>query len=193
MPPIKRFSKEKIIDTAFEIARTEGIENITIRKVAEKMGSSIAPIYVNFKSVDELIEEVVKKIFAVSRQLLRKQNSGDLFRDIGIASVRFAKLYPMLFRDLVMRNNSYMQSYESEMGILLKQMKKEPNLDGLTDVELKDILFRMRAFHTGVSVMVANGLLEEDFDEKKIMDVLDRTATDLIMVTRLRKKEQSKK
>ncbi len=61
MAPKSKFKKDQIIDAAFEIARTEGIDRITIRKVAEKLGSSIAPIYVNFKEVDELIQEVIKK------------------------------------------------------------------------------------------------------------------------------------
>ena len=52
MAPKKKYSKEKIIDSAFEVARIEGIDSITIRKVAEKMGSSIAPIYVNFNEQD---------------------------------------------------------------------------------------------------------------------------------------------
>lgn len=52
MAPKKKFTKDQIIDAAFEIARTEGIEFITIRKVAEKLGGSIAPIYVNFKEAN---------------------------------------------------------------------------------------------------------------------------------------------
>ncbi|MFK4997460.1 TetR/AcrR family transcriptional regulator [Bacillus sp. N9] len=65
MPPKKKFSKEQIIDAAFEIAKEEGVSNITIRKVANQLGSSIAPIYVNFKDVDELIYEVIKKLWSL--------------------------------------------------------------------------------------------------------------------------------
>lgn len=41
MPPKKKFSEEQIIDAAFEIAKTEGMDSITIRKVAFQMGLSI--------------------------------------------------------------------------------------------------------------------------------------------------------
>lgn len=69
MAPKTKFKKEQIVDAAFEIARTEGLEGITIRKVAERLGSSIAPIYVNFKDVDELIQAVIRKTFTISKQL----------------------------------------------------------------------------------------------------------------------------
>ena len=60
MGPKVKFTREQIIDAAFEIARTEGIDSITMRKIAEKMGSSVAPIYVNFNNVDELNEALWK-------------------------------------------------------------------------------------------------------------------------------------
>ncbi|MDQ0337427.1 AcrR family transcriptional regulator [Caldalkalibacillus uzonensis] len=188
MPPKKRFSREQIIDTAFEIAKVEGIDAITIRKVAEKMGSSIAPIYVNFKDVDELIQEVIKKTFHKSRQILMEQNTGSPFRDMGIASLRFAKEYSVLFRDLVMKQNDYMKRYDQELGNdLVEQMKKDSDLEGFTDEELMDILLKMRIFQTGLSVMVANGLLPEDFTEEKVTEILESTATDIMDAARLRK------
>ncbi|MCG8482411.1 MAG: TetR/AcrR family transcriptional regulator, partial [Clostridia bacterium] len=125
MGPKTKFSKEQIIDIAFEIAKKDGIDNITIRKVAEKLGSSIAPIYVNFKSINELTQAVLSKIFSISKKMLWEQNTLNPFRDMGIASLRFAKEYPVLFRDLVMKNNCHMKDYNQVMDtILIKQMKK---------------------------------------------------------------------
>lgn len=188
MAPKTKFSKEQIIDAAFEIARIEGIDGISIRKVAEKMGSSIAPIYVNFDNVDELLQEVVKKTFTISKQMLLEQNTGHPFHDIGLASLRFAKEYSMLFRDLVMKQNDYMKDYDQEMGNdLVDQMNKDSNLEGFSNEELMNILFKMRLFQTGLSVMVANGLLPEDFDEEKMIITLESTASDVIAAARLRK------
>ena len=188
MPPKTQFTKEKIIETAFEIARQEGIEGITIRKVAEKMGSSIAPIYVNFQHVDELIQAVVYKTFAAGQEILSEQDSGDPFLDLGVASMRFAKEYSQLFRDLVLKTNRYMKTYDQDMGpMLIEHMKKDPKLAGFTDEELKEILMKMRIFQLGLSVMVANGLLPEDFDEEKSIKILEDTAADVITATRLKK------
>ncbi|GIP31844.1 TetR/AcrR family transcriptional regulator [Paenibacillus sp. J2TS4] len=188
MAPRKKFSKQDIIDAAFDIAKVEGIDSITIRKVAEKLGSSIAPIYVNFTDVEELIEEVVLRTLEVSRQLLDEQDSGDPFRDIGIASLRFAKEYSVLFRDLVMKNNAHMKYNEEHVNIVIEHMKKDPLLESLPDGELKMILLKMQIFQIGLSVMVANGLLPDGLSEKNMMDMLNSAAEDVVTTARLRHK-----
>ena len=164
MAPKKKFTREQIIDAAFEIARTDGFDSITIRKVAEKLGSSIAPIYVNFKEVGELIEEVYKKTHEVSRRILMELNSGHPFHDIGVASIRFAREYPVLFRDLVMKKNEQAKHNEEETQGFIQMMRMDPHLSGLPDDELRTLLLKMKIFQLGLSVMAANELLPEDYD-----------------------------
>jgi len=191
MPPKNKFSREQIVDAAFNIANTEGIDSMTIRKVAGQLGSSIAPIYVNFNDVEELKSAVVKKVVDISQHMLNEQNTGNPFGDIGFASLQFAKKHPILFRDFVMKQNNYLLDYDQEMGDeLLDQMKKDPELEGFTDEELKTILFKMRAFQMGLSVMVANGLLPEKLDLEKMKEILDDVAEDVVTATHLRKKKE---
>ncbi|GAA0370810.1 TetR/AcrR family transcriptional regulator [Bacillus horti] len=189
MPPKKKFSEEQIIEAAFEIAKTEGMESITIRKVAEQLGSSIAPIYVNFTDVEDLIKAVMKKIVQLSQQMLQEQNSGNAFKDIGMASLQFAEEYPNLFRDFVMKPNEYLGDYDQDMGTeLVAHMKTDPDLEGFTDEEIHMILFKMRAFQMGLTIMVANQLLPKEFNREKGIEILDSMAEDVLTATRLRKK-----
>ncbi|GIN93746.1 hypothetical protein J22TS1_47970 [Siminovitchia terrae] len=190
MAPKTKFTKEQIIDAAFEIARTKGIDSITIRKVAEKLGSSIAPIYVNFKEVGELIEEVYKKTFEVSRQILMEQNSGHPFHDIGVASIRFAREYPVLFRDIVMKKNVEAKHNEEETQGFIKMMKTDPDLNGLHEDELRKILLKMKIFQVGMSVMVANELLPEHLTEEQMIQLMDSAAEDVISTAKRRAEEQ---
>lgn len=188
MGPKIKFTKEQIVDAAFEIAKTEGIDKITMRKIAEKMGSSVAPIYVNFKNNAELSEALMEKIISVSQQLLSEENTGNPFNDMGRASLRFATEYSLLFRDLVMKNNDIMKDYDKKMmPALIEEMKKDPELDGFTVDELKTILQKMRIFQLGLSVMAANGLLPKDYSVADLMDLLSDTAHDVILSARLSK------
>lgn len=187
MAPKKKFSKEEIIDVAFNIAKEEGIDSITIRKVAQKLGSSIAPIYVNFNDIDELIMAVVEKTMQLSETLLKEQNSGEPFRDIGIASLRFAKEYSVLFRDLIVKNNPYMNYDLHNNDMIIEQMKVDPMLTGFTKEELQTILLKMRVFQTGLSTMIANGLLPANFDDEMAINMLDSVAADVINSARKRK------
>ncbi|TMV04765.1 TetR/AcrR family transcriptional regulator [Paenibacillus thermoaerophilus] len=187
MPPKVKFSKEAIIAAAFEIARTEGMDHITIRKVAEKMGSSIAPIYVNFKDVDELKQAVLLKIRDVSRQMLMTQYDPDPFLNIGIASLKFAREHPVLFKDLIMNNSRYIKEVQPPIGHILEQMKQAPELDGFNDEERMGILFKMQVFQLGLSVMDVTGMLPEHFNEERMIRLLESTGNDVIAAARLRK------
>lgn len=188
MGPKVKFTKEQIIDAAFEIAQTEGLDAITMRKIAEKMNSSVAPIYVNFKNVDELNEALIARIIGISRQLLMEESSGNPFSDMGKASLRFAMEYSVIFRDLVAKNGRYMQGYDEKMmPALFDEMQKDPELKGFTIDELRTILLKMRIFQLGLSMMAANGLLPEEYNKQAIMDILSSAADDVIVSAKLRK------
>ncbi|WP_027340817.1 TetR/AcrR family transcriptional regulator [Halonatronum saccharophilum] len=186
MPPKKKYTKDQIIEVAFEMAKEEGIDSITIRKVAKRLKSSIAPIYVNFEDVEELIGEVIKRIFALGKEILDEESSGEPFRDIGLSSLRFAREYSVLFRDLMMNQNDYMKSYDQEMGQpLIEEMKKDSQLEGFSEEELKNILLKMRVVQTGLSVMIANGLLPKGFGEEEEVRLLEDIAADIVYATRM--------
>lgn len=190
MGPRTKFTREQIIDAAFEIAKTEGMDKITMRKIAEKMGSSVAPIYVNFKNIDELIEALMERVISISQQLFIEESTGNPFRDMGSASLRFAMEYSVLFRDLVLKNNNYMKSYdEKTIPALIKEMKKDPELEGFTEEELKTILLKMRIFQLGLSVMAANGLLLKNYKKQDLMDLLSSAANDVIRSARLSREQ----
>lgn len=188
MPPKNKFSKEEIIEAAFQIAKEEGMGGITIRKIATKLGSSIAPIYVNFKDVEELKGEVISKISQISNEIILKQDTGDKFLNIGIASVKFAQQYSVIFKDLIVKSNTYMESYDSQvMHNIIKAMKEEEELKIFTEEELKDILMKMRAFQVGLSLMAANESLASELTDEKIIEMLKDTGNDIVCGMKLRK------
>ena len=61
MPPKVKITKEMIIDAAFEIARSEGAENINARTVSKKLGCSTQPVMYHFKTIEELKKNVYIK------------------------------------------------------------------------------------------------------------------------------------
>lgn len=190
MGPKVKFTKEQIVDTAFEIAKTEGIDSITMRKIADKLGSSVAPIYVNFKDVNQLMEAVMEKIMLISRQLLLEENTGNPFHDMGMASLRFAQEYSVIFRDLVLKGNGLMKGYDEDMlPALIEEMKKDPELKDFTFEELKAILLKLRIFQLGLSVMAANGMLPKDLSRQELMNILSSAAEDVVLSASIRKNQ----
>lgn len=180
MAPKTKYTKKEIIESAFEIAEKKGMDALTIRRIAKQLGSSIAPIYVNFNNVKELKEAVVHKTLDIVKEMITEQNSGHRFRDIGIGSVKFAREYSVLYRDLIMKNNEHMKHNEENMRFVIEQMKTDPMLAQWTDASLQNVLFKMEIFQTGLCVMAANDLLPETHDEEKMIDLLDMAAEDFL-------------
>jgi len=192
LPPKNKFTKEKIIEIAFEIAREEGIDNITIRKIADNLGSSIAPIYVNFKDVEELKEAVISKIYDISNSILQNQNSGDVFLDMGIASVKFAKDYSVIFKDLILKNNHYLDNYDEQVGNnIIQEMKKDEALKDFSNEEIKLLLMKMRAFQAGLSIMATNESFASELTDERIIEMLRHTGDDIVNGMKTRKEDFS--
>ncbi len=192
MPPKKKYSRQQIVETAFKLAKRNGLESLTARKVADKLGSSVAPIYVSFEDIKDLKKAVAQKAFNISREMSKEEVTGDRFLDIGIASLRFAKEYSKLFQELVLKKNEYIKDYDQELGDgIIEEMSDDPQLSDFTEKELRMLLLKMRVFQLGLSVMVANDLLPEDFDEEAQIELLESMGTDVITSTSVNKEKGS--
>ena len=145
------------------------------------MGSSIAPIYVNFKDVEELKEAVISKIYEIGNSILQEQNTGDVFLNIGIASVKFAKDYSVIFKDLILKNNGYLDNYDEQLGNnIIQEMKKDEDLKEFSEEELKTLLMKMQVFQAGLSIMATNESFALKLTDEKIIEMLSDTGEDIV-------------
>lgn len=193
MPPKTQFSKQDIVEAAFQIAAEEGFDAITARKVAGRLGSSVAPIYHNFEHIEALKRAVVDRVVEIGRAMMKQRYTGDPFLDVGVVSLKFAREYSTLFRDLVLRPNPYVAQFQQGIGDdVLGHMRQDGHLAELSDEELQEVLLKLRIFQGGLSMMVANGLLPESFDEAAQIELLSSAGEDVIAGV-LRRRSESKK
>jgi len=59
----KRYLRQEILDAASELFVRDGYENVSMRRIAEKIEYSPTTIYLYFKDKTELLEEVCKQTF----------------------------------------------------------------------------------------------------------------------------------
>ena len=65
MPPKAKYTRENIVDAAFEVARKGGLDAVMARDVAQKLGTSTSPIFTAFSSMEELKALVSEKVTIV--------------------------------------------------------------------------------------------------------------------------------
>ena len=58
-------TKDMILETALTLAKEEGIENVTARKLAAKIGCSTQPIFRAYANMGELYGEINQKAIDV--------------------------------------------------------------------------------------------------------------------------------
>lgn len=73
MPPIPKISKDMIIDNSLKIIKTEGIESLNVRNIANKLNCSTQPIMYHYKNMDILKDELYKKVDQYHSEYLMKK------------------------------------------------------------------------------------------------------------------------
>ena len=66
MPPKARYTKEQIVDAAYELVRRNGKGYLSARSLAAELGTSTAPIFTAFSSIEELQYAVTERAKALS-------------------------------------------------------------------------------------------------------------------------------
>ncbi len=100
MPPKPKFSREDIIDIAFEFVRENGWEGLSARYIAKQLNSSTMPIYSILGSMQEIEKEIVRKALNLFYGYCEREKTGDPFEDSGIGYIEFAKKEKHLFRSI---------------------------------------------------------------------------------------------
>ena len=101
MPPKVKFTREEILVAAYELLRKKGKEALTARSLASALGTSTAPIFTAFESIDALTDAVRARAKETYDAYLHEGLLHPIpFKGTGLAHIRFAKDEPLLFRFL---------------------------------------------------------------------------------------------
>ena len=172
-PPITKIQKEDIINAAYEIVRLEGIGALNARVIAKKLKCSVQPIFYKFKNMDELKEELYKKIFKTYRKYMTVDGDKPLpYKEIGINYIKFAKEEPQLFRILFMSQSDLTPEnfikYDESYLEISKYAGMATGIVNENDVN--SFHLKMWTFTHGVATMIATKTC--NFTDEQISQML---------------------
>lgn len=187
MPPKAKFTKQQIVDAAFKIANKEGFESITIRKVADTLGASIAPIYVNFKNLDELKYALAEKITELIQSIIFSTSTHDPFLDIGAGNIRIAMEYTQLYKDYHLNPNcrKYFKINTIHHKKMIEKMASSKKVEGLDKKQMSEILRIMALVTEGIIFSILTQRIQSTYDE--LVLYIEDVAEDVIAGYKLRK------
>ena len=184
--PKAKITHEMVVDAAFEVARTAGIENVNARTVSEKLGCSTQPVMYHFARIEEMKRAVYEKADRFhSEYLMNITNPKEgIMLGIGLNYIRFAIREPNLFRFLF-------QSGYAVGGSLLEMVDSEelkPLLEIMSGAmkmsmeQTKDVFVTIAMFAHGYASIIANNSLE--YDEKTVAAHLERAYRGAVLAVR---------
>lgn len=111
--PKQRITKEMVIDAAFELAREGGMEEVQVKRIAERLNCSVQPIYSYCKNMEGLKREVTARVRAfIGEYVSGRLDEKDLFHSTGRAYIRIAGEEPQLFRIFVLHEREHISSFK---------------------------------------------------------------------------------
>ena len=170
MPPKAKYTREEIIEKAFEMTRKNGIDSVVARELGRELGTSSSPIFTAFKNMEEVQQEVRKAAMREFESYVSDaRNHTPAFKYVGMRMVEFAMREPKLFQLLYMReyggNRTYTELIE-ELGdtveVCIQVMQQEY---ALTRQEA-NVMFRQMWLYTfGICALVAGKVCQITYEE----------------------------
>lgn len=108
MPPKIEFSREKIINAAFEIIREHGFDGVSARNIAVKLNCSTQPIYSLFDNMEEIKSKTYEKAaeFALSYMKNYKKEDNNPILNLVYGYMHFAKEEKWLYKSLYLHDHT---------------------------------------------------------------------------------------
>lgn len=166
MPPTPKYTRDEIINAAYNLVRDNGLTALTARDLAKKLGTSPRPIFTAFKNMDDLKNEVIKKAFNTFEEYQKNEiESGNYptYKATGMAYIRLAKEEKNIFKLLYMRDRTGEGKNDFEdYSLAINALKNHANI---TDDEALLVHLKMWIYVHGIATMLATSYLDFNFDE----------------------------
>ena len=189
MPPKPKYTKEEIVNAAYELTREKGIDAVVAREVGKRLNTSSSPLFTLWNSMEELKMEVW--MLAKQKYQAYMEDIFDYtpaFKEYGMRCVRFAAEEPNLYRMLFLterENHSPYLRFKEEFGTLYARLVEEIRKSfELSGEDAEELLNQMIIFANGIAAFVITD--KRSFSEESVSRHLSQVCIGAVMVRRLR-------
>ncbi|TVR63966.1 MAG: TetR/AcrR family transcriptional regulator [Spirochaetaceae bacterium] len=159
------YSRESIVDAAFELIRESGWAAVSTRAIAKKLGSSTMPIYSHVKSIDELEKDLRLKARVHLREFQHRTYTEFPLLNLAFGYIAFARDERNVFRFLFLDRpdpiasgdlNGMKEMFYSEFG---EDSDESQALSGMSPERQEALIRYTWIFTHGLAMLVNSGAL----------------------------------
>ncbi|MBO5279304.1 MAG: TetR/AcrR family transcriptional regulator [Lachnospiraceae bacterium] len=140
MPRKPQYTKEEIAEYSLKVVREQGIDSLTAREVAKQLGTTVAPIFVHYPTMEELKQDVRVLAQNVYQEYIRQGLTQKIpLLGVGMQYIRFARqesdLYRLLFLSDkisdVKENHYAMKAFGYTQSLVRDSLQRIYHIDAL--------------------------------------------------------------
>lgn len=188
MPPKPKYTKEEIVNAAFDLTREKGIDAVVAREVGKRLNTSSSPIFTIWSSMEELKEDVRRLAIQKYREYMADIfDYFPSFKEFGMRCVGFAAEEPNLFRLLFLTKREehspyarFKQEFESIFIPLVEEIMSQ---FGLSKSDAEDLLSQMIIFANGIAAYVLTD--ENSFSRETVSRDLSQVCIGIVLIKKL--------
>ena len=168
-------TREIIGEAALNMIRESGLDSISARSIAERLGCSTQPIYKAYGSMKMLKEDTMAKLADFMMESITSyKKTGSAFMDSGLGLIHFAKTEKVLFQLFCLDGKNH-ELYRLAFvdKTIRKLMEEELPSQLLSKKSIDKMYFQTMVFTYGLAVLVFLGHLK--LNENEIAELLDET------------------
>lgn len=160
MPRKETITKKTIQAAAFRMAKSDGLEEVTARRLAAAVGCSTQPIFRVYHSMEEVQAEVMEQAATYFEEFYTNypKSQSAPFVNLGLAYISFAQKEPKLFKAMFLSENrdgkSLYELLNGKGGNVLKEINKAKSED-VGDPQ--GLFMKMWIFIHGAACMAITG------------------------------------
>lgn len=181
-----------MIKAAVSVVEENGLQSLTARSVAVSLGSSTAPVYHHFATMDDLALAVNRKTQSTLLEYTSRPYTDRVFLNMGTGVAMFACEHRRLYRALMLEGDSYSDVVHEFVEILESEMTKDSRFASLSASERRVLLRKMWTFTHGLASLICVGLIK-DCNQEYIIKTLVDVGSDVIGATLAKHKNDDRK
>lgn len=181
MPTERKIQRDDIIKVALDLLKTESLDDLTTRQIAEQLNCSVQPIFYNFDNMDELRQAAVSAMHDLYQAyMIEGAKQPQAYRGMGMAYIKFARDFPNYFRILFASQSHLTPEHfidQDSAGNHIIEAGRE--LTGFSDADQRKFHLKVWIFTHGLATLVANGTVI--INDTEVEQLLRETVHEMII------------
>lgn len=176
----KTITRDQILNAAYEVVAENGFSKFTARNIATQMNCSTQPIYLEFKNMEDLKQELIKSVLEkLSDEVLSKEQTGDSLVDLGLNYIEFAHKENNLYKSLFMENDfDGKKVHELSYEYFKNDRLNEGKYTDFTEEKKRSVYTGFWIIVSGFAALTSSNII--DFSKEDTIDFLEKAIAIII-------------